>query len=145
VQTAAHVRLSGALFAITVSLLGAGCGSSRQAGAAGQLVPVKEADFKISATRSLPAGEVDFQVHNGGPDEHELIVVRSPSGQLPIRSDGVTIDEDKVEKAEVAALGPGEPAGTRALRVNLAPGRYVLFCNMTGHYMGGMHTTLVVN
>jgi uncharacterized cupredoxin-like copper-binding protein len=29
--------------------------------------------------------------------------------------------------------------------VHLAPGRYVLFCNMTGHYMGGMHSTLVVS
>jgi uncharacterized cupredoxin-like copper-binding protein len=26
----------------------------------------------------------------------------------------------------------------------LAPGRYVLFCNMSGHYLGGMHRLLVV-
>ena len=26
----------------------------------------------------------------------------------------------------------------------LDPGRYVLFCNMYGHYLGGMHAVLVV-
>jgi uncharacterized cupredoxin-like copper-binding protein len=31
------------------------------------------------------------------------------------------------------------------LRVLLKPGRYVLFCNMAGHFMAGMHTDLVVS
>jgi uncharacterized cupredoxin-like copper-binding protein len=30
------------------------------------------------------------------------------------------------------------------LHLHLTPGRYVLFCNMAGHYLGGMHRTLVV-
>ena len=30
------------------------------------------------------------------------------------------------------------------LDVHLAPGRYKLLCNMSGHYLGGMHTALVV-
>ena len=29
--------------------------------------------------------------------------------------------------------------------MHLEPGRYVLFCNMEGHYMAGMHTVLVVH
>jgi uncharacterized cupredoxin-like copper-binding protein len=130
---------------IAASMLASGCGSSGPAPAAAQLVAVHEADFKISATHASTAGEVDFRVHNGGPDQHEFIVVRSESGQLPLRSDGVTIDEDAIEKAEVGALEPGESGSIRDLRVHLAPGRYVLFCNMTGHYMGGMHSTLVVS
>jgi uncharacterized cupredoxin-like copper-binding protein len=145
VQPAAHIRLPAALLAIVVSMLAAGCGSGRQTGAAGELVPVKEADFKISATRSVAAGDVNFRVHNGGPDEHELIIVRWPSSRLPLRTEGVTADEDKLEKAEAGSLEPGEPGATRELRVHLAPGRYVLFCNMAGHYLGGMHETLVVN
>jgi uncharacterized cupredoxin-like copper-binding protein len=28
--------------------------------------------------------------------------------------------------------------------VTLKPGRYILFCNMAGHFMAGMHTELVV-
>jgi uncharacterized cupredoxin-like copper-binding protein len=30
------------------------------------------------------------------------------------------------------------------MRVHLTPGRYVLYCNMSGHFLGGMHTLLVV-
>jgi uncharacterized cupredoxin-like copper-binding protein len=139
------LRLFAALLAVTATLLAAGCGSSGHEASRGALVAVKEADFKITAAGSLSAGDVDLRVHNGGPDEHELIVVRSPSGQLPMRRDGVTIDEDKLEKAEVGSLDPGQPGATRDLRLHLAPGRYVLFCNMSGHYMGGMHTTVVVD
>ena len=34
-------------------------------------------------------------------------------------------------------IGAGE---TRALAVNLQPGKYVLICNTPGHYQLGMHT-----
>jgi uncharacterized cupredoxin-like copper-binding protein len=30
------------------------------------------------------------------------------------------------------------------LRLHLRPGRYVMFCNMSGHYLGGMDTDVVV-
>jgi uncharacterized cupredoxin-like copper-binding protein len=133
------------LLLIAASTFAFGCGASGQAPAPAQLVAVREADFKISATHPPRTGEVDFRVHNEGPDQHEFIIARSDSGRLPSRSDGVTIDEESLEKSEAGALEPGRPGTTRDLRVHLAPGRYVLFCNMTGHYMGGMHTTLVVS
>ena len=44
-----------------------------------------------------------------------------------------------MEPRDVAALEPDEAGKTRYLRVNLTPGRYELFCNMAGHYLGGMH------
>jgi uncharacterized cupredoxin-like copper-binding protein len=137
-----HVRV--ALLVLAASTLAYGCGSSGQAARSGNLVAVTEADFKISATHTLRAGEAVFRVHNKGPDQHEFIVARSESGDLPLRNDGVTIDEESLEKAEVGSLDPGAPGAIRDLKVDLAPGRYVLFCNMTGHYMGGMHSTLVV-
>jgi uncharacterized cupredoxin-like copper-binding protein len=49
----------------------------------------------------------------------------------------VTLDEDAVEKQTVGVLEPG--MGRRQLDVTLRPGRYVMFCNMQGHYLGGMH------
>jgi uncharacterized cupredoxin-like copper-binding protein len=37
------------------------------------------------------------------------------------------------------------PAGAdETLALSLQPGRYVFFCNMEGHYMGGMHGVLEV-
>jgi uncharacterized cupredoxin-like copper-binding protein len=107
-------------------------------------VRVTERDFRISAPKRLAAGDVRVSVHNKGPDDHEFIVVRLRGKALPLRADGLTVDEDAIEKATAGALEPGRP-GERELRVRLDPGRYELLCNMYGHYVGGMHTRLVVH
>ncbi len=106
---------------------------------------VSEADFKITAPSHVAGGEVTFRVHNKGPDQHEFIVVHSATGKLPLRSDGVTVDEEALQREEVGSLEPGKAGAIRDLQLHLPPGRYVLFCNMSGHYMGGMHSTLVVS
>ena len=36
------------------------------------------------------------------------------------------------------------PGAVRTLHLKLAPGRYIFFCNMAGHYLGGMHHEVVV-
>lgn len=123
------------LLAGTVSLYGCGSGSGAHSSGAGQ-AQVRERDFKISAPASLPAGKVDLSVDNTGPDDHELILVRT-SKPLPRRGDGVTVNEDAVEGETVGTLEPG--LGDRHLEVDLRPGRYVMFCNMNGHFLGGMH------
>ena len=107
-------------------------------------VKVTERDFSISAPKDVRAGNVAFTVTNRGPDTHELIVVRSNGKPLPLRTDGLTVDETRVESRTIGSLDGGGPHTTRTLRLHLAPGRYVLFCNMAGHFLGGMHRTLVV-
>jgi len=101
-------------------------------------------DFHISAPKHLGPGDVVFTVDNRGPDNHEFILVRVGGAPLPFRPDGMTVDEDAVERQTVGALEPGEPGSVRLLRVHLAPGRYEFFCNMSGHYLGGMHAALTV-
>jgi uncharacterized cupredoxin-like copper-binding protein len=134
------VTVSACLLAAAVALYGCGSGSGgdRPAGPAAQ---VKEHDFKISAPATLPAGDVDLAVDNRGPDDHELIVARV-SNPLPRRSDGLTVDEKAIDPQTVGTLEPG--IGERRLEVNLRPGSYVMFCNMQGHYLGGMHRTFRV-
>ena len=111
----------------------------------GTVLGVTERDFHIStASRQVAAGDVTLRVRNNGPDQHELIVLPVRRGGLPMRSDGFTVNEESVQQQEPGALAPGEPGATRLLRVHLSPGRYVLFCNMEGHYMSGMATELVV-
>ena len=107
-------------------------------------VHVTERDFRISAPRRVSAGNFEVSVHNKGPDDHEFIVVRLRGKGLPLRRDGLTVDEDAIEKATAGALEPAEP-GVHELSVRLRPGRYELLCNMSGHYAGGMHTKLVVS
>jgi uncharacterized cupredoxin-like copper-binding protein len=122
-----------------------GCGarhSAARAGGAG--VRVAERDFHISAPKHLRPGVVRLSVRNRGPDDHELIVVKARSSRLPLRADGLTIDEDRLDSVKVGVLEPGTPGEVRQLELHLAPGHYVMFCNMSGHFLGGMHTELVV-
>jgi uncharacterized cupredoxin-like copper-binding protein len=106
-------------------------------------VAVYERDFRIRTRgRPVAAGAVSLVVRNGGPDMHELIVVRD-RGRLPMRTDGLTVDEDAVEPITAGTLEPAQP-GTRTLHLHLRPGRYIMFCNMGGHSLAGMRTHLVV-
>jgi len=84
------------------------------------------------------------RIHNAGPDTHELFLVRASSPKLPLRSDGMTVDEDAIATATVASMDTITPGSTRDEHLNLRPGRYLLFCNMAGHFRGGMHRELVV-
>jgi hypothetical protein len=110
----------------------------------GATLRITERDFHIAlGTKVLAAGEVRLRVKNNGPDSHELIVVRK-DGRLPLRTDGLTVDEETLEHVKAGGLEPGQPGSTRELDLRLRPGRYELFCNMSGHYLGGMHAVLVV-
>lgn len=121
------------------------CASSRATeGNHERLVRVNERDFRIRVRPGrFEAGKVRFVVENAGPVDHELIIVRKRPSGLPLRADGLTVDEEALEPT-VATLEPGEPGSTREVRVNLRKGRYEVFCNMAGHYLGGMRAFFVV-
>ena len=109
-----------------------------------QIAHVREQDFRITAPRSLAAGTVVLQVSNTGPDTHELILVRSDGNPLPLRPDNLTVDEDRLQPRAVGGQDDVHPGTQRTWKLVLTPGRYVLFCNMSGHYLAGMHRLLVV-
>lgn len=134
----------GAVVAVLGAVLVSGCGSGHNVTGAAHVVGVTEKDFKISAPKTIAAGDVVLSSRNEGPDEHELIVARVGAPGLPLRTDGLTLNEEALERDEAGVLEPGAPGSVRALRVKLTPGRYVFFCNMAGHYLGGMHAEVVV-
>jgi Sulfocyanin (SoxE) domain len=104
-------------------------------------------DFHVHRTTATAAsGMVRFQLVNNGPSTHEFIVVRTDRApaHLPLQRDGLTVDEegpgvDHVDEAEGLDLGD-----RRTLTLDLGPGHYVLFCNMEGHYLGGMYAAFTV-
>lgn len=106
-------------------------------------LPVEVRDFKIRAPRQVAAGRVVFHVSNLGPDTHEFIVVRERPGRLPLRSDGLTVDEEALSSVKQGSEDGMMPGSSHTLDLRLKPGRYVLFCNMAGHYLAGMHTEIV--
>jgi uncharacterized cupredoxin-like copper-binding protein len=105
-------------------------------------------DFKIREDAAVvPAGTVSLRILNHGPTSHEVNVVRTDHApdKLPLQPDGLTVDEkadgmkflDEVEGLDI------DERQTMAL--DLAPGHYVLYCNLEGHYLGGMHAALTVH
>ncbi len=107
------------------------------------MIQVTERDFHISAPAEVSTGNLSLRVKNEGPDSHEFIIVRI-NGKLPLRADGLTVNEEALQSDNVGTLEPGEPGTVRDLRLHLTPGTYQFFCNMAGHYMAGMHGSLVV-
>ncbi len=95
--------------------------------------------------KEVAAGDVTFEAVNVSKDiVHEMIVAPVPVGGKPLPYDTET-ERVKEELAgslgEVSELEPGQKG---ALRVELKPGKYILYCNIPGHYALGMWTTINV-
>lgn len=111
----------------------------------GQPIDVSLHDFRIDTTTpSVASGAVVFHIRNAAPATHEFVVVRTdlPADQLPIAADGLSVDEAQLRS--VGEISEVDTETTQDLAVSLAPGQYVFFCNLEGHYLGGMHGSLVV-
>jgi uncharacterized cupredoxin-like copper-binding protein len=134
-----------ALVTAAASFVLTGC--TRAPIAAGTTIPVLVRDFHIApGSVSAPAGTITFRVHDQGPSTHEFVVVRTdlPPGHLPLRPDGLTVDEDSPSLRDVGEINDLDIGDSARLTLRLPPGRYVLFCNLEGHYLGGMHALVVV-
>lgn len=93
----------------------------------------------------VPAGEVTFNVTNDSKDMvHEMVVspVKDENVALPYDKASQKIDEDAAgHLGEVAELEHGKKG---SLTMNMKPGRYMLYCNIPGHYVLGMWTLITV-
>jgi hypothetical protein len=137
-------RLVLGLFAIAVAITACGSGAGGHHSRAAR-VSVREKDFRILLNPArISAGRVQMTVDDVGPADHELILIRAPHGPLPLRPDGLTVDEKALKSVTIGALEPAPPGTIRHLDVTLPKGKYEVFCNMAGHYLGGMHAFLVV-
>ena len=131
-----------AVFLLIVPFLAA-CGS-----ASGK-VNVSLGIFKIDMPATIKAGQVTFHVSNDDTsDTHEFVIFKTdlPEDQLPLTADGAVDEEGAgVTHIDEVEVKPGEASD---LAVNLAPGNYVMICNINDnneqHYMHGMHQAFTV-
>jgi uncharacterized cupredoxin-like copper-binding protein len=95
--------------------------------------------------KSVPAGKVTFEVTNASKETiHEMVVAPVADGNavLPFVENENRVDEENAgHLGEVSELELGKSG---ALTVEMKPGLYILYCNIPGHYMAGMWTTLRV-
>jgi uncharacterized cupredoxin-like copper-binding protein len=133
-----------AILCAGVALLLVACSPAQRA-PAGRVFDVRIKDFKVlPSSPSLSAGPVTFNVSNSGPTTHEFVVVRTdlPEDDLPIGTDGLSVDEDGLEPVdEIHGIEDGTSGQVTA---RLQPGNYVFFCNFEGHYLAGMHAGVEV-
>jgi uncharacterized cupredoxin-like copper-binding protein len=102
--------------------------------------------FKPSdATAS--SGKVTISAPNEGQLVHELVLAKTNTdpGSLPTTSDG-EVDEAKLEQKgeDAGEIADVAPQATKQGTFDLTPGKYVMFCNIPGHYAQGMYGTLTV-
>ena len=105
-------------------------------------------DFKVRQDAAVvPAGTVSFRILNQGPTSHEFIVVRTDRApdKLPLQRDGLTVNEDALGIDLLDEVEGLDIDDRQTLVLDLAAGNYVLYCNLEGHYLGGMHGALTVS
>ena len=95
--------------------------------------------------RVVKAGTIVFAAVNDSKDiVHEMILSPLAKGQTSMPYDD---NEHAVKEDEAGHLGEVselEPGGKGALTVDLKPGDYLLYCNIPGHFAGGMWTIITV-
>jgi hypothetical protein len=133
---------------LAMLLVGIAAACSRgDAAPKGAPVKVHEHDFALTTdTPVVPVGYVTFEVRNTGPSTHEFIVARTDlsADALPLQKNDITVDEHSSQIHEVGSLSAVRLGTTRDLTLKLPAGHYVLFCNLSGHYRGGMYALLTV-
>jgi uncharacterized cupredoxin-like copper-binding protein len=161
--------LSAIAVAVVVALAGCGGDDNETTGAGGQAtttaaptqqtttgttttggseLTITMSDFAFTPKdATATAGDVAITAPNTGKEEHELVLVKfaGDPASLPTQANG-DVNEDAFAKADLPGeIGETEPGATGTVTVTLPAGRYVMFCNVTGHYKQGMYGTLTTS
>jgi len=149
--TASAVATSGTAASVAAS---ASAASPAPSGTTSVSVGLQE--FSIApSVASVPAGTLKFVAKNSGPDDiHEMVVLRTDldPAALPVDKDGKA-DEEADGITSIGETGDVAVGETKEASFDLAPGKYVLICNIVqtepdgsieAHYKVGMRTAFTV-
>ncbi len=105
------------------------------------IVKVQVKEFKVlPSPLTARRGVVSFSVKNTGKIDHEFVVLKTSTAaaKLPVKGGKA------VETGRVGKVGPLKPGTSRTLNLTLAAGKYVLLCNLPGHYQAGQRIGFAV-
>ena len=106
------------------------------------ILATKSKPFDLTPTPARAGkGKVTFVVSNKGVGlDHEFVVLKTnlPPTKLKVKG------SKAVETGRVGKLLPLKPGQTKTLTLTLAPGKYVLICNLPGHYKAGQRAAFRV-
>jgi uncharacterized cupredoxin-like copper-binding protein len=125
------------------AILDAGAGPSGADSSSAKPGNSVDADLKEwSITTKQPvvkAGKVKFTATNSGAASHELVVLKTDKPADSLGNKSRVSEKDSVGEVPDVAAGK-----SKSNTLYLKPGKYVLICNINGHYMQGMRTSLTV-
>ncbi len=129
-------------------LLGVAMTVASCAGAAETIPPdvdlaVTMKDYRVEMNvTTVKAGTVKIGIKNAGGMEHSFELIRSelPFDKLPMDTGAAKAKEDGLVK-QVKSIAVGKVS---TLTAELAAGKYVVICNVAGHYQLGMRAALTV-
>jgi uncharacterized cupredoxin-like copper-binding protein len=100
----------------------------------------------LSEVAEVPSGDITFDVVNTGEDVHEVILFKSDMDITALPPSAVKGEVDETQIGEyIGGWEDVQPGAMASGSLILAPGRYILLCNLTKHYENGMVSTLQVN
>ena len=146
------IRVLGASVLVAAALLGVGaaCGgddeeSSDATASASLSIQMDDYSFDpMDATTE--AGSVSITADNVGTEEHELEIFETDADPSSLPVSGDEVDTEALEDTGAEEIGEleAEPGESETKVFDLAAGRYIMICNVPGHYEEGMWGTLTV-
>ena len=105
-------------------------------------VDLKEYAITLSVS-SIKAGTIKFGIRNNGTMVHDFDVYKTdlPLDKLPVDGGSAKVKMDGLVK-QMINISANRSTTTTA---DLSAGRYVIICNVAGHYQLGMRAELQVN
>ena len=102
-------------------------------------------EFDITPSiATVPAGRVTFDIKNRGQIAHDFYVIKTDLAPDALPYDSAAY-QARLSGLNVVKYQPPITAGTSAqVTVDLSSGRYVLICNIVGHYQAGSSTAFTV-
>ena len=134
-------RLSLALL-LSLAVTIAACAAASETIPADVDVAVTMKDYKVElSVDTVKPGTVKFGVKNAGGMEHsfELIKTDVAFDQLPTTGDAKAKEDGLVKQVKSLPVGK-----VSVVTADLAAGKYVVICNIAGHYQLGMRAALTV-
>jgi uncharacterized cupredoxin-like copper-binding protein len=108
-------------------------------------VTIRLDEYTLDVDRDREAaGAIHFSARNEGDIAHQLLVLRTDRrfDRLPMVKGVVPVGTRGIETvAEVPIIEEDAVGGVVAV---LEPGKYVLICNISGHYENGMRAPFTV-
>ena len=130
--------LSLAVAGIGTALMLGACGMGDVGGGGRQVgVTLDEYHVKLSQ-EATSAGKLTFNVHNGGKEKHEFVVIKTDLDPGALPQEGSKIKEDATGVEHVGELDGVDAGKDRSLTMDLKAGTYVFICNIPDHAHEGM-------